>query len=120
MDALGDSKALSRDGLIRLPSLLKLAVEDAKNRKQEFLPPGIAGITSVIDHYIDSVDGKLAVGLDFDPEANVVRRGGLLALAELMVEQDSEWLTREEARRALDSHTFFRGLREVPIEPADL
>ncbi len=83
------------------PSLLKLAVEDA-NRKQEFLPPGIAGITSVIDHYIDSVDGKLAVGHDFDPEANVVRRG-LFALAELMVEQDSEWLTREEARRALDA-----------------
>jgi hypothetical protein len=84
------------------PSLFMLVVEGAENRRQKSLPPGIEGIKSVIDYYIDSVNGKLAVGLDFDPEANVIRRA-LFALAELMVEQDSEWLTREEARRALDA-----------------
>jgi hypothetical protein len=83
-------------------ALLMLVVEGAKNRKQKSLPPGIEGVTSVIDYYIDSVNYKLAADLDFDPEANVVRRG-LLALAELMVKQDNEWLTREEARRALDA-----------------
>jgi hypothetical protein len=83
-------------------ALLMLVVEGAKNRKQKSLPPGIEGVTSVIDYYIDSVNYKLAADLDFDPEANVIRRA-LLALAELMVEQDKEWLRREEARRALDA-----------------
>jgi hypothetical protein len=48
-----------------------LVVEGAKNRKQKSLPPGIEGVTSVIDYYIDSVNYKLAADLDFDPEANV-------------------------------------------------
>lgn len=51
---------------------------------------------------MDSVNDKLALSLDFDPKADVVRRG-LLTLVELTVEQDSEWLEREEARRALDA-----------------
>ncbi len=51
---------------------------------------------------MDSVNDKLTPSLDFDPKADVVRRG-LLTLVELMVEQDSEWLEREEARRALDA-----------------
>ncbi len=87
--------------VFRKPALLMLVVEGAKHRKQKFLPLGIEGITSVIDYYIDSVNDKLAADLDFDPEANVVKRA-LLALVELMVKQNNEWLTREEARRILD------------------
>ncbi len=79
-----------------------LVVEGARKRKQESLPPRIEGITSVIDYHVDSANDKLALSLDFDPKANVIRRG-LLALAELMVKQNKEWLQREEAGRALDA-----------------
>lgn len=96
------------------PALLMLVVEGAKNRKQKSLPPVIEGITSVIDYYIDSVNDRLAVSLDFDPEANLIRCG-LLSLAELMVEQDSEWLTREEARRALDTVHPSAGFEKSPF-----
>jgi hypothetical protein len=87
--------------VFRNPLLLMLVVEGARNRKQKSLP-GIEGITSAIGYYIDSVNDKLALGLDFDPKANVIKRA-LLALAELMVEQNSEWLERDEAHRALDA-----------------
>ena len=87
--------------VFRNPLLLMLVVEGARNRKQKSLR-GIEGITSAIDYYIDSVNDKLAEDLDFDPKANVIKRG-LLALAELMAKQNSEWLKREEAHRALDA-----------------
>lgn len=68
-------------------ALIMLVVESGKNRKQESLPPGSEGITSVIDYYIHSVNDRLAVSLDFDPEPNLIRCG-LLAFAELIVKQN--------------------------------
>lgn len=42
-------------------------------------------------------------------------RRALLALARLMVEQDSEWLRREEARRALDAVHPSAGFEKSPF-----
>lgn len=82
----------------RNPLFLKLVCEGIKKQGLVEMPPGLKGITSILDFYVDSVNKKLATKdfLDFDSRIQYVKLA-IDRLAHLMACKGSSWLRRDEA-----------------------
>lgn len=88
----------------RNPLFLKLVCEGIKKQGLVEMPPGLKGITSILDFYIDSVNKKLAAKsfLDFDPKMQYVRQA-IDQLAQMMARKGGSWLPRDEAAVAVNA-----------------
>lgn len=86
------------------PLFLKVFCQALQNRGMTQIPPGLHGISSVFDFFVESVNDKLSGPgyLDFDPHTRVVSRA-IDALADLMAERGSNYLPRDQAMSALNA-----------------
>jgi len=86
------------------PLFLKLFCLGLKNRGLTKVPPGLRGITTVFNFFIESVNEKLSKPeyLDFDPKSQLVQKA-VEKLAEAMAEKGSLWLPREEAQSIVNA-----------------
>ena len=83
---------------------LKLFCKGLENRGLTRIPPGLRGITAILNFFIESVNEKLSKPdcLDFDPTLQIVKEA-IEKLAEIMANKGSRWLPREEAQAAINS-----------------
>ena len=90
------------------PLFLKLFCLGLKNRGMTEVPKGFYGITSVFNFLVDSVNEKLATEeyLNFDEKSKIVQKA-MHKLAQLMTNNNKQWLRREEAKSAVEA--FFPG-----------
>ena len=74
------------------------------------IPKGFHGITAAFDLYLKSINTRLAKpeSLDYDSRDNLVREA-LERIAERLVEGDTRWLLRSEARTVIDALLPGRG-----------
>jgi len=86
------------------PLFLKLFCLGLKNRGLTKVSPGLRGITTVFNFFIDSVNEKLSRPeyLDFDPNFQLVQKA-VEKLAEAMAEKASLWLPRGEAQSIVNA-----------------
>ena len=101
------------------PLFLKIICEGLKAKGERRIPRGSNGVTAVFDLYIDSVNGRLATSLDYNPNDNLVRQA-LDKVAGRMIDAESNlrWLPRQQAERAVNellpglgySNSLYRGL----------
>lgn len=79
------------------PLFLMLFCKGLKNQGHTHIPPGITGITSVFDFFLNSVNEKLSRKLDFDPHDNLVGNAVQVTVDRLL-ERDSNTLVRGDAK----------------------
>src|SRR6202034_3988759 len=72
----------------RNPQFLLLFCKSLRNRHLSRVPPGLHGISSVFDFYLDSINEKLATHIDFDP-ADLLVQKATEAVACAMAEQSN-------------------------------
>ena len=84
------------------PQFLKLFCEGISNRGLTAIPPGLNGITSIYEYFIQSINDKLAHALDFDPRERLVQ-AAVNNLSELMANRKRNWLPRAEARNIVNT-----------------
>ncbi|MCY4652151.1 MAG: ATP-binding protein [Dehalococcoidia bacterium] len=84
----------------RNPLLLKLICKGLKDRGETRLPRGFHGITEAFDFYLDSVNERLAISLDYHVNDQFVRRS-LERVADNFVETGTRWMSRKDAERML-------------------
>jgi len=99
------------------PLFLKLFCMGLKNHGLTKVPPGLRGITSIFNFFIESVNEKLSKSeyLDFDPKSQVVQKA-VEKLAVDMATKGSSWLRRKEAQAIVNEflpresyeHSLFR------------
>lgn len=81
----------------RNPQFLLLFCKSLRNRQMSRIPPGLHGISSVFDFYLDSVNHKLSNQLDFDPADRLVQRA-VEDVARAMADRSTRWLGRDDAK----------------------
>jgi hypothetical protein len=86
----------------RNPQFLLLFCKSLRNRHLSRVPPGLHGISSVFDFYLDSINEKLSVHIDFDP-ADLLVQKATEAVARAMAEQSNRWLTRDAAKSIVNA-----------------
>ena len=79
------------------PLFLMLFCRGLKNQGHTYIPPGITGITSVFDFFVNSVNEKLARRLAFDPHDNLVGNAIRITVDSLL-KRDSNTLERGDAK----------------------
>ena len=84
----------------RNPLLLKLICKGLKEKGETRLPRGFHGITEAFDFYLDSVNERLAISLDYHVNDQLVRRS-LERVADHFVETGTRWMSRKDAERML-------------------
>jgi len=86
------------------PLFLKLFCQGLKNRGLTRIPPGLRGITTIFDFFVESINEKLSGReyLDFDPKRPIVQKV-VEELVKLMADRGVTWLPREEVRVIVDT-----------------
>lgn len=81
------------------PLFLKLFCRGLQNYRWTEVPPGFYGISAVFNFLIESVNAKLASEeyLDFDEKSRIVQKA-VQKLAEVMAENNKQWLLNQEAQ----------------------
>ena len=79
------------------PLFLKLFCKTLQSRGQHALTPGVAGITDLLDEYLNSVNFTVAVRLTYPAQEPVVQ-GAVKALAAKMATDREPWLNKDDAR----------------------
>ena len=101
----------------RNPLFLKTICKGLQEKGERRIPRGFHGITAVFNLYLETVSGRLAADLDYNPGDNLVR-GALDSLAKLLVETECRWLSRPLAEQVVNdllpgrgfSNSLYRGL----------
>jgi hypothetical protein len=95
------------------PLFLKVFCQALQNRGMAEIPPGLHGISSVFDFFVESVDEKLSGPdyLDCDPHAHVVAKA-IDVLADLMAERGRNYLERSQAMSALNAILPYSGYQK--------
>ena len=95
------------------PLLLKLMCEGLQAKGERRFPRGFNGATTVFGLYVASVNSRLALSLDYNPNDNLVLRA-LENVAEQMIDSDSNmrWLPRQRAEGDVNELLPGRGYRE--------
>lgn len=95
------------------PLFLKIFCQALQNSGMSSIPPGLHGISSVFEFFVESVDEKLSSPdyLDCDPLAHVVAKA-IDALADLMAERGRSYLERSETMSALNAIQPYNGYQK--------
>ena len=99
------------------PLFLKMICEGLHSRGEKRLPKGLHGVTEIFGFYLDSVNGRLAEALDYDPNQSLVQEA-LAKLAQELANNGSRYLPRQRAQDIVDqllpnrdfSRSLYRGL----------
>ena len=83
------------------PLFLKIFCEALNKGGHTKVPPGIAGMSSIFDFYLDATNEKLAEDLDFDVKDRLIQKS-IEKLAEQMATDKTSWLLREKAKEIVD------------------
>lgn len=84
------------------PLFLRIACETLQNLSLDQFPDGLWKFSNLFLEFLRSVDTKLVRELDIDPESRPATvSSGQLAVA--MLDENRDWLTRNEARVIVDS-----------------
>ena len=83
------------------PLFLKTICKGLHDRGEKRIPRGFQGITAVFELYLESINSRLAKGLDYDPRDNLVR-AALDKLSEVLLESGNRWLSRPRAEEVVD------------------
>jgi hypothetical protein len=91
------------------PLFLKLFCQGIRNRGLHRIPDGLDGITAVFDFFLESVEERLSqpARLDFDRREGVVGKA-LKAVAQEMVRNGTQWVTRSRATEIVNSFLPYR------------
>ena len=84
------------------PLFLKILCESLRGRGKHRLPRGFQGITKLFEFFLDAVNHRLALKLDFDPREKLVHQA-VNCLAEKLARKRKRWLSRKEAKEIVDS-----------------
>jgi len=84
------------------PLFLKMFCEALHTRGLTKVPDGLSGITSIFNFYLESINEKLSVTLDFDPKDCLVQRA-IESLSQLMAEGKVSWLPRHQVKAVVDA-----------------
>lgn len=82
------------------PLFLKLFCTALRNRGISEVPKGMGGITTIFSFFLESINRKLAVRLDYDPAQNLVEQA-VSALAGAMAREGDDAVPASEARDLL-------------------
>ncbi|WP_417848191.1 AVAST type 2 anti-phage system protein Avs2 [Thalassoglobus sp.] len=87
------------------PLFLKSFCVALKNKNLTHVPLGMRGISQLLDHFIDSINEKLAAPemLDFNPNDQIVQKA-LDSLCKEFAFSDKEYLNRQEAESIVNYH----------------
>lgn len=97
------------------PLFLKLFCQGLKKRGLTRMPPGLRGVTTIFNFFVESINEKLSGReyLDFDPKRRIVQKV-VERLAQVMADRGTSWLAREEAQTTVDAilppHGYERSL----------
>lgn len=99
------------------PLFLKVFCEALHKRGYTKVPAEISGMTSIFDFYLESNNLKLAQTLDFDAKDRLTQKA-VESIARVMADRRESWLTRDEAKKAVDDllpgrkyeDSLFRGM----------
>lgn len=92
------------------PLFLRLFCQALQNARLQQLPPGLHGMTSVFDFFLESVNAKLCRPdiLDRDPAERIVQQC-VESIAGAMATKQRAWLPRDEARAIVEGFDQRRG-----------
>lgn len=92
------------------PLFLRLFCQALQNLGLQQIPPGLHGMSSVFDMFLESVNTKLCRPdlLDRDPAERIVQRS-VESIAEAMATRQQAWLPRDEARTLVGAFDQTRG-----------
>ena len=93
----------------RNPLFLKTICEGLYNRGETRIPRGFQGITAVFELYLESINSRLAMSLDYNTRDNLVR-AALDNLSEVLVETGVRWLHRSLAEEVVNEILQSNGL----------
>ena len=101
----------------RNPLFLKTICKGLHDKGETRIPRGFQGITAVFELYLESINSRLANGLDYDPRDNLVR-AALHKLSEVLVGTGDRWLPRARAEEVVNeilrrdglSRSLYQGL----------
>ena len=79
------------------PLFLKTFCEALSNNGMTQIPSGISGITSIFEFYIDSIEKKLSLKLDYDPRDRLVKNS-ILGFSHLLVENKANYINSQDAK----------------------
>jgi len=101
------------------PLFLKVFCKALQNKGMTRIPPGLRGITTLLEFFLDGINEKLSgpERLDFDPTNRVVNRA-VETIARMMAETGTSHVKREEASEKINallprpshSHSLFRAM----------
>ena len=80
----------------RNPLFLKTICKGLHDKGETRIPRGFQGITAVFELYLESINSRLANGLDYDPRDNLVR-AALHKISEVLLGTGNRWLPRARA-----------------------
>ncbi|MBD0724828.1 hypothetical protein B6A10_06515 [Flavobacterium sp. L1I52] len=85
------------------PLFLKLFCKSIQAKGLTQIPPGVDGITSIIEFYLDSINAKLSLAseLHYDENKKLVHKAVNNVLSQ-MVNDDQEFLSYDDSNRTID------------------
>jgi len=83
------------------PLFLKIFCEGLHKKKEHNIPPGLKGVTSIFDFFLDAIDAKLARDhICYDSRLCLASKTAY-KLAERIADSSKEWLSYEEADKLI-------------------
>lgn len=83
------------------PLFLKTLCEGLKDKGETTIPRGYQGITDVFGLYLDNVNRRLAMRLDYNPGDNLVKRA-IYQIAKSLSTAETRWISRSVAEESVN------------------
>jgi hypothetical protein len=90
------------------PLFLKTICEALSGTEEKRLPRGLQGVSTIFDLYLNAINRRVAQRIDYDLDDNLVR-DALELFAIRLLDVDSHFLLRPEAKKVVDSVLPNRG-----------